>query len=95
MHHGIKQEIIREYPAMRVSKETYQVSKETHQEIRQEIIREYPAMRPASRVAWRCESLKYAGTVITAFFTGRPINSSATWCRACPTLSKVREHILS
>src|SRR5438874_691114 len=24
-----------------------------------------PAMRPASLVAWRCESLKYAGTVIT------------------------------
>jgi hypothetical protein len=26
-------------------------------------------MRPASLVAWRCESLKYAGTVMTAFVT--------------------------
>merc|ERR1719387_959160 len=26
-----------------------------------------PAMAPASLVAWRCESLKYAGTVTTAF----------------------------
>ncbi len=25
-----------------------------------------PAMVPASLVAWRCASLKYAGTVITA-----------------------------
>ena len=25
-----------------------------------------PAIRPASRVAWRCESSKYAGTVMTA-----------------------------
>ena len=28
-----------------------------------------PEMVPASLVAWRCESLKYAGTVITAFCT--------------------------
>ena len=28
-----------------------------------------PAIFPASLVAWRCESLKYAGTVITAFVT--------------------------
>ncbi len=31
-----------------------------------------PAMRPASFVAWRCESLKYAGTVITASVTSSP-----------------------
>ena len=31
-----------------------------------------PAMRPASLVAWRCESLKYAGTVITASVTSSP-----------------------
>mmetsp|Transcript_19952 Transcript_19952/g.48115 ORF Transcript_19952/g.48115 Transcript_19952/m.48115 type:complete len:218 (-) Transcript_19952:463-1116(-) len=40
-----------------------------------------PAMRPASRVAWRWLSLKYAGTVMTAFLTGRPMNSSATFFR--------------
>jgi hypothetical protein len=27
-------------------------------------------MRPASFVAWRCASLKYAGTVMTAWVTG-------------------------
>ena len=31
-----------------------------------------PAMRPASLVACRCESLKYAGTVITASVTSSP-----------------------
>ncbi|MCG3135090.1 MAG: hypothetical protein HMLKMBBP_02593 [Planctomycetes bacterium] len=31
-----------------------------------------PAMRPASFVAWRCESLKYAGTVMTASVTSPP-----------------------
>mmetsp|Transcript_19954 Transcript_19954/g.54375 ORF Transcript_19954/g.54375 Transcript_19954/m.54375 type:complete len:296 (+) Transcript_19954:122-1009(+) len=31
-----------------------------------------PAMAPASFVAWRCESLKYAGTVTTALEMGRP-----------------------
>merc|ERR1719235_2221914 len=31
-----------------------------------------PAMAPASLVAWRCESLKYAGTVTTAFLTVLP-----------------------
>jgi hypothetical protein len=30
------------------------------------------AMRPASFVAWRCESLKYAGTVMTASVTFSP-----------------------
>ena len=31
-----------------------------------------PAIRPASFVAWRCASLKYAGTVITALVTRSP-----------------------
>ena len=31
-----------------------------------------PAMTAASLVAWRCESLKYAGTVTTAFLTSFP-----------------------
>ena len=31
-----------------------------------------PAMRPASLVAWRCASLKYAGTVMTASVTSSP-----------------------
>ncbi|GET90209.1 heat-shock protein hsp70, putative [Leishmania tarentolae] len=36
-----------------------------------------PAIVPASFVAWRCESLKYAGTVTTAFFTCLPRYASA------------------
>ena len=36
-----------------------------------------PAMVPASLVAWRCESLKYAGQVMTASFTGAPMYASA------------------
>ena len=36
-----------------------------------------PAIFPASRVAWRCESLKYAGTVMMASVIGSPRNSSA------------------
>ena len=31
-----------------------------------------PAILPASLVAWRCESSKYAGTVMTASVTGSP-----------------------
>jgi hypothetical protein len=31
-----------------------------------------PAIWPASLVAWRCASLKYAGTVITAWVTVSP-----------------------
>ena len=31
-----------------------------------------PAIVPASFVAWRCASLKYAGTVMTASLTGWP-----------------------
>mmetsp|Transcript_7322 Transcript_7322/g.30476 ORF Transcript_7322/g.30476 Transcript_7322/m.30476 type:complete len:294 (+) Transcript_7322:1093-1974(+) len=36
-----------------------------------------PAMTAASLVAWRCESLKYAGTVTTAFLMSRPRYASA------------------
>jgi hypothetical protein len=36
-----------------------------------------PAILPASLVAWRWLSLKYAGTVMTASVTGSPRNSSA------------------
>mmetsp|Transcript_4680 Transcript_4680/g.6924 ORF Transcript_4680/g.6924 Transcript_4680/m.6924 type:complete len:223 (+) Transcript_4680:1006-1674(+) len=36
-----------------------------------------PAIEPASLVAWRWPSLKYAGTVITAFFTSLPMYASA------------------
>ena len=39
-------------------------------------------MRPASLVAWRCASLKYAGTVMTAFVTGSPKYASA-FCFNC------------
>ena len=35
-------------------------------------------MRPASFVAWRCESLKYAGTVMTASVIFSPRNASAS-----------------
>ena len=36
-----------------------------------------PAIWPASLVAWRCESLKYAGTVMTARVTFSPRYASA------------------
>jgi hypothetical protein len=36
-----------------------------------------PAILPASRVAWRWLSLKYAGTVTVADVTGSPRKSSA------------------
>jgi hypothetical protein len=36
-----------------------------------------PAMRPASLVAWRWLSLKFAGTVMTAFETGWPRRAPA------------------
>src|SRR6058998_1554050 len=36
-----------------------------------------PAIRPASLVAWRCSSLKYAGTVMTAFLISSPKAVSA------------------
>ena len=38
-----------------------------------------PAIVPASLVAWRWLSSKYAGTVITAFSIGSPINDSASF----------------
>ena len=37
-----------------------------------------PAILPASLVAWRCESLKYAGTVITASVTVSPKRASTS-----------------
>ena len=37
------------------------------------------AIRPASLVAWRCASLKYAGTVITASVTVSPRYASASF----------------
>jgi len=42
-----------------------------------------PAILPASMVAYFCDSLKYAGTVITAFFTTDPgpRNFSADYLR--------------
>src|SRR5678809_926295 len=43
-----------------------------------------PAIWPASLVAWRCASLKYAGTVITAWVTVSPRYDSAVsfiFCR--------------
>merc|ERR1719240_1500162 len=36
-----------------------------------------PEIEPASLVAWRCESLKYAGTVTTALLTSLPRYASA------------------
>ena len=36
-----------------------------------------PEVVPTSLVAWRCESLKYAGTVTTALFTVVPRYTSA------------------
>ncbi len=39
-------------------------------------------MRPASLVAWRCASLKYAGTVMTALGTSAPKYFSA-FCFNC------------
>ena len=38
-----------------------------------------PAMVPASLVAWRWLSSKYAGTVITTFSIGSPTNASASF----------------
>ena len=49
-----------------------------------------PAILPASLVAWRCASLKYAGTVITASVTRSPRNlpaSSTSLRRTCAEIS--------
>ena len=48
-----------------------------------------PAMRPASLVALRCESLKYAGTVITALVTGWPRNASASRRSSASTIALI------
>ena len=42
-----------------------------------------PAMVPASFVAWRWLSSKYAGTVMTAFSTLSPVNASASFLIFC------------
>jgi len=44
---------------------------------------------PASFVAWRCASLKYAGTVMTAFVTGCPRYSSAAFFSFCRTIAEI------
>ena len=41
-------------------------------QVKNSIMTSRPAIAPASLVAWRWLSLKYAGTVTTAFFTGSP-----------------------
>ena len=49
-----------------------------------------PAILPASFVACLCESLKYAGTVITACFTVSPRYleaSSASFLKTCADIS--------
>jgi predicted aconitase with swiveling domain len=49
-----------------------------------------PAILPASFVACRCESLKYAGTVITACVTCSPkylVASSANFRKTCAEIS--------
>ncbi len=46
-------------------------------------------MRPASMVAWRCASLKYAGTVMTACVTGWPRYSSAACFNFCSTIALI------
>ena len=42
-----------------------------------------PAIVPASLVAWRWLSSKYAGTVITALSIGSPMNASASFFIFC------------
>ena len=44
-----------------------------------------PAMAPASLVAWRWASSKYAGTVITASVTSSPRYASASRFSFCST----------
>mmetsp|Transcript_25358 Transcript_25358/g.59171 ORF Transcript_25358/g.59171 Transcript_25358/m.59171 type:complete len:434 (+) Transcript_25358:700-2001(+) len=48
-----------------------------------------PEMVPASLVAWRCASLKYAGTVTTAFLTSLPRNSSAVSFMRPSTIAEI------
>ena len=47
-----------------------------------------PAIRPASLVAWRWASSKYAGTVITASVTSSPSQSSAVCRIFCSTIAR-------
>src|SRR5665648_805807 len=48
-----------------------------------------PAILPASLVAWRCESLKYAGTVMTASLTLSPRYSSASRLSFCRIIVEI------
>src|SRR5215472_815956 len=48
-----------------------------------------PAIWPASLVACRCASLKYAGTVITAFVTDPPRYSSAACFSFCRIIAEI------
>ena len=48
-----------------------------------------PAMVPASLVACRWLSLKYAGTVMTAWFTGSPSFASASAFSFCSTIAEI------
>mmetsp|Transcript_45984 Transcript_45984/g.73612 ORF Transcript_45984/g.73612 Transcript_45984/m.73612 type:complete len:295 (-) Transcript_45984:538-1422(-) len=57
-----------------------------------------PAMAPASLVAWRCESLKYAGTVITALVTVVPrydAASSHSLRSTCAEISSAAKSLLA
>ena len=48
-----------------------------------------PAILPASLVAWRCASLKYAGTVITACVTVSPKYASAVAFKFCKIIAEI------
>ena len=48
-----------------------------------------PAMRPASLVACRCASLKYAGTVMTALVTDSPRCASAASLSLRSTIAEI------
>src|SRR3954466_4240773 len=48
-----------------------------------------PAIRPASLVAWRWSSLKYAGTVMTALSTGSPRYASASALSFCRIIAEI------
>ena len=48
-----------------------------------------PAIRPASLVAWRWASSKYAGTVITASVTSSPSQSCTVWRIFWSTIAEI------
>src|SRR5260370_674484 len=48
-----------------------------------------PAIWPASLVAWRCASLKYAGTVITAWVIFSPSLASASTLSFCRIMAEI------